>query len=77
MTKRAKYVRHAKHSSRAELMAKNLRRRSAPETPALRVVQTSESPEWWKVLDADGEQHGAAKRTQEEAEALLEDLTGA
>ena len=51
--------------------------RAEPEVPALRVVQTSESPEWWKVLDADGEQHGAAKRTQEEAEALLEDLTGA
>jgi hypothetical protein len=53
------------------------RHRRWQEGPALRVAQTSESPEWWKVLDADDNQHGAAKRTREEAEALLEDLSDA
>lgn len=47
---------------------------SEVDEPALRVEQTSESPEWWKVLDADDEQVGKAHRTEEGAHQALREL---
>lgn len=44
------------------------------EDPALRVEQTSVSPPWWKVLDADGEQVGKAHQNEADARQALREL---
>lgn len=50
---------------------------SETESPTLRVEQTSESPEWWKVLDAEDEQVGKAHRSEEAARQALRELIAA
>lgn len=70
---RSRYARHTRRGTRAELLAKNMRRRTVKPNADPRDGYTVEARKggWYALIGPDG-QVGSSQRTEAEAWALLE-----